>query len=263
MDTSLDGIRCVMLDLDGTCYLTSLSGEVTLIEGVLDFLQRCDERGIARFFLSNNSSRSVDEYVSKLAGVGIRVTPEEVMLSTHDAISWLKEQGATRVHLMGTDGCHSMLQDGGIDTRSNDPQFVVIGYHNALSYTDIAEAAVWMQKGIRCMGIHGDMNCPSVDGGLPDVGSFLAMFEAAIGVTPVKVCGKPHPSMIEWKMEELGLESDELCVIGDRLVTDIEMATRAGVRGVLVLSGEATREDLSSAPQNPDLVVGSVDELLK
>jgi NagD protein len=69
--------------------------------------------------------------------------------------------------------------------------------------------------------------------------------------------------MIEWKMEELGLESDELCVIGDRLVTDIEMATRAGVRGVLVLSGEATPEDLSSAPQNPDLVVGSVDELLK
>ncbi|PXF22293.1 MAG: hypothetical protein CXX71_03895 [Methanobacteriota archaeon] len=134
MDASLDGIRCVMLDLDGTCYLTSLSGEVTLIDGVLDFLQRCDERGIARFFLSNNSSRSVEEYVSKLAGVGISATQEDVMLSTHDAISWLKEQGATRVHLMGTDGCHSMLQDGGIGTRSDDPQFVVIGYHNALSY---------------------------------------------------------------------------------------------------------------------------------
>ena len=263
MDASLEGIRCVMLDLDGTCYLTSLSGEVTLIDGVLDFLQRCDERGIARFFLSNNSSRSVDEYVSKLAGVGIPVTPEEVMLSTHDAISWLKEQGATRVHLMGTDGCHSMLEDGGISTRSDDPQFVVIGYHNALSYTDIAEAAVWMQKGVPCMGIHGDMNCPSVDGGLPDVGSFLAMFEAAIGVTPVKVCGKPHPSMIEWKMDELDISMHEVVVVGDRLATDLELAARAGVKGVLVLSGEATLDDLEGAPQNPDLVVGSVDELLR
>ena len=252
-----------MLDLDGTCYLTSLSGEVTLIDGVLDFLQRCDERGIARFFLSNNSSRSVDEYVSKLADVGISATQEDVMLSTHDAISWLKEQGATRVHLMGTDGCHSMLEEGGIDTRSDDPQFVVIGYHNALSYSDIAEAAVWMQKGIPCMGIHGDMNCPSLDGPLPDVGSMLAMFEAAIGVTPVKVCGKPHPSMIEWKMNELDLEGHEVVCVGDRLVTDIELAARAGVRGVLVLSGEASREDLSSAPQNPDLVVGSGDELLR
>jgi len=252
-----------MLDLDGTCYLTSLSGEVTLIDGVLDFLQRCDERGIARFFLSNNSSRSVDEYVSKLAGVGISATQEDVMLSTHDAISWLKEQGATRVHLMGTDGCHSMLQDGGIDTRSDDPRFVVIGYHNALSYSNIAEAAVWMHKGVPCMGIHGDMNCPSLDGPLPDVGSMLAMFEAAIGATPVKVCGKPHPSMIEWKMNELDLEGHEVVCVGDRLVTDIELAARAGVRGVLVLSGEASREDLSSAPQNPDLVVGSVDELLR
>ena len=185
------------------------------------------------------------------------------MLSTHDAISWLKEQGATRVHLMGTDGCHSMLQDGGIDTRSDDPQFVVIGYHNALSYADIAEAAVWMHKGVPCMGIHGDMNCPSLDGPLPDVGSMLAMFEAAIGATPVKVCGKPHPSMIEWKMNELDLEGHEVVCVGDRLVTDIELAARAGVRGVLVLSGEASREDLSSAPQNPDLVVGSVDELLR
>ena len=253
-----------MLDLDGTCYLTSLSGEVTLIDGVLDFLQRCDERGIARFFLSNNSSRSVDEYVSKLAGVGISATQEDVMLSTHDAISWLKEQGATRVHLMGTDGCHSMLEEGGIDTRSDDPQFVVIGYHNALSYSDIAEAAVWMQKGIPCMGIHGDMNCPSIGGyGLPDVGSFLSMFESAIGVTPVKVCGKPAASMIEWKMEELGLMSGEVCVVGDRLVTDIELAERAGVRGVLVLSGEATADDARGAPQNPDLVVKSVDSLLR
>ncbi len=252
-----------MLDLDGTCYLTSVSGEVTLIDGVLDFLQRCDERGIARFFLSNNSSRSVDEYVSKLAGVGISATQEDVMLSTHDAISWLKEQGATRVHLMGTDGCHSMLQDGGIGTRSNDPQFVVIGYHNALSYSDIAEAAVWMHKGIPYMGIHGDMNCPSLDGPLPDVGSMLAMFEAAIGVTPVKVCGKPHPSMIEWKMEELRLMRGEVCVVGDRLVTDIELAERAGVRGVLVLSGEATADDARAAPQNPDLVVKSVDSLLR
>ncbi|PXF22292.1 MAG: HAD family hydrolase, partial [Methanobacteriota archaeon] len=51
--------------------------------------------------------------------------------------------------------------------------------------------------------------------------------------------------MIEWKMNELDLEGHEVACVGDRLVTDIELAARAGVRGVLVLSGEASREDLS------------------
>ena len=69
--------------------------------------------------------------------------------------------------------------------------------------------------------------------------------------------------MIIHKIEELGLQPSECVMVGDRLYTDMEMAARAGVKGVLVLSGEATREDLSSAPQNPELVVGSVDELLR
>ncbi len=51
-------------------------------------------------------------------------------------------------------------------------------------------------------------------------------------------------------------------MFGDRLYTDIEMANRAGVHAVLVLSGEATRDDLDNCPQKPGLVVESVDEIL-
>ena len=50
MGTALEGIKAVFLDLDGTIYL---GGE--LIAGALDFLDRCDEQGVKRFFLSNNS----------------------------------------------------------------------------------------------------------------------------------------------------------------------------------------------------------------
>ena len=67
--------------------------------------------------------------------------------------------------------------------------------------------------------------------------------------------------MILHKVEELGLAPEECAMVGDRLYTDMEMAERAGVHGVLVLSGEATRETLASAPQNPSLVVESVAEL--
>ena len=67
--------------------------------------------------------------------------------------------------------------------------------------------------------------------------------------------------MILHKVEALGLRPEQCAMIGDRLYTDMEMAEKAGVHGILVLSGEATMEDLESAPQSPSLVVGSVDEL--
>lgn len=89
----------------------------------------------------------------------------------------------------------------------------------------------------------------------------MALFEATTGVKPIHVCGKPNPGMILHKVEELGLRPDECAMVGDRLYTDMEMAERAGVQGVLVLSGEATIEDTESAPQNPPIVVNSVAEL--
>ena len=77
------------------------------------------------------------------------------------------------------------------------------------------------------------------------------------------VCGKPYAGMILHKVEALGLRPEQCAMIGDRLYTDMEMADRAGVHGVLVLSGEATMEELEAAPQAPSLVVGSVDELAR
>ena len=104
--------------------------------------------------------------------------------------------------------------------------------------------------------------CPSPDGGLPDVGAYLSLFEATCGVKANHICGKPNAGMIQHKIEDLGLKPSECAMVGDRLYTDIEMAERAGVVAVLVLSGEATIGDLESAPQTPDIVVNSVAELL-
>jgi ribonucleotide monophosphatase NagD (HAD superfamily) len=111
------------------------------------------------------------------------------------------------------------------------------------------------------------MVCPSPDGGLPDVGAYLAMLKVTTGVDPVHITGKPNAGMILHKIEALGLDPTKCAMVGDRLYTDIAMATRAGCVGVLVLSGEATREDVAALPkgaeQHPALIVNSVDELLR
>ena len=255
---SLDGIEAVFLDLDGTLYLGD-----ELIEGVPDFLTRLETAGIRRFFLSNNSSRSVEQYVEKLHGLSIHAKSEDVMLSTHDLLAWLGSKGVTQSYLVGTEGMRDMLEEAGVSTDSIEPQYVVLGYDTEITYEKLSTASVHLHRGVPMVASHPDTVCPSPDGGLPDTGAYMDLFEATTGVRPEHVCGKPNAGMILHKVKELGLQPQQCAMVGDRLYTDMEMAERAGVHGILVLSGEATKEDLEDAPQNPSLVVGSVDELIQ
>ncbi|MDP7043451.1 MAG: HAD-IIA family hydrolase [Candidatus Thalassarchaeaceae archaeon] len=256
MNKSLDGIKAVFLDLDGTIYLGN-----ELIPGAIDFLNRCDEREIKRFFLSNNSSKSVTEYLAKLHGLGIPAEANDVLLSTHDLISWLSKEDVSETFLVGTEGMRSMLEGASVNTQSEKPQYVVLGYDTEIDYEKLATASIHLHNGVPLVASHPDMVCPSPDGGLPDVGAYLALFKATTGVEPTHICGKPNAGMILHKIEELGLQPSECAMVGDRLYTDMEMAARADVVGVLVLSGEATLDDLETAPQTPDIVVDSVANL--
>ena len=262
MDAQLKEIDAVFLDLDGTIYL---GGE--LIEGALDFLARCDEKGVKRYFLSNNSSRSVKQYVRKLQAFGIPAEEEDVLLSTHDLLSWLSANNITKTWLIGTEGMREMLEEKGIETECEEPQYVVLGYDTEISYNKISQASIFMHAGVPLVASHPDMVCPSPDGGLPDVGAYLAMLKVTTGVDPEHISGKPNAGMILHKIEALGLDPARCAMVGDRLYTDLAMATRAGCVGVLVLSGEATMDDVNEleegAEQQPTVIVKSVDELLR
>ena len=258
MDESLDGIDAVFLDLDGTIYLGG-----SLIEGASEFLDRLENRGIRRFFLSNNSSKSVGQYLEKLGGMGIDANEEEVLLSTHDLIAWLSNEGVSDTFLVGTEGMREMIEGAGVSTDSESPQYGVLGYDTEITYEKLSTASIHLHRGVPMVASHPDVVCPSPDGGLPDTGAYMDLFEATTGVRPEHVCGKPNAGMILHKVEELGLRPDQCAMVGDRLYTDMEMAERAGVHGVLVLSGEATMEELEAAPQSPSIVLGSVDELVR
>ena len=257
LDNSLGGIEAIFLDLDGTIYL---GGD--LIDGAVDFLGRLEASGIRRFFLSNNSSKSVGQYLEKLQSLGIPSTEEDILLSTHDLLSWLDGEGVTEAYLVGTEGMREMLEAVGVNTKSESPQYVVLGYDTEITYEKLSTASIHLHNGVPMVASHPDIVCPSPEGGLPDTGAYMDLFEATTGVRPVHVCGKPNAGMILHKVEELGLRPEQCAMVGDRLYTDMEMAERAGAHGILVLSGEATMADLAESPQNPSLVVDSVSSLL-
>jgi HAD superfamily hydrolase (TIGR01450 family) len=262
VDAGLSEIDAVFLDLDGTIYLGS-----ELIPGALDFLARCEAKGVKRYFLSNNSSRSVEQYIDKLQGFGIPATADDVLLSTHDLLAWLAAAGVTETYLVGTEGMRGMLQAAGVNTRSENPEFVVLGYDTEITYEKLSTASVHLHNGVPMVASHPDMVCPSPEGGLPDTGAYMALFEATTGVRCEHVCGKPEPGMILHRIQSLGLDPVRCAMVGDRLYTDMAMATRSGVVGVLVLSGEATQNDVDALPEGaeqiPAVIVDSVDYLLR
>ena len=258
LNNSLEGIECVFLDLDGTIYL---GGE--LIPGAIDFLNRLKMKNIRFFFLSNNSSKSVNQYLAKLNEMNIPAEVNDVILSTHDLITWLKKNDVSETYLVGTRGMQEMLESVNIKTRSENPEYVVLGYDTEINYEKLSTASFHLHRGVKLVASHPDMVCPSPFGGLPDNGAFMALLEATTGVLPTHICGKPNPGMILHKIEELGLKPQKCAMIGDRLYTDIEMAKRANVNGILVLSGEANEQDIEVSSQIPDLVVNSVNELAR
>ena len=61
-------IKHVALDMDGTIYMGS-----TLFPFTKDFLARLTRLGIGYSFLTNNPTRSIADYLKKLAKLGIEV----------------------------------------------------------------------------------------------------------------------------------------------------------------------------------------------
>jgi NagD protein len=96
---------------------------------------------------------------------------------------------------------------------------------------------------------------------LIDCGAICAALSSATGKAPEVVLGKPDPGMLWGIMERNKLLKDEVAVVGDRLSTDIEMARRAGVMGILVLTGDANVQDVKRHAPSPDLIVDNIQML--
>ena len=52
-----------------------------------------------------------------------------------------------------------------------------------------------------------------------------------------------------------GVSPAQMCMVGDRMHTDIRFANACGMRSMLVLSGETTEESMRRFPDRPDLVL--------
>jgi NagD protein len=263
MNKQLGNIRHVALDIDGTIY----SGG-TLFESTLPFLAVLRELGIGHTFLTNNSSKSAEDYLARLRQIGIVATPDQLYTSTQATIEHLRQHlpAVRRLFVLGTASMSRELEGAGFaltaDSATDEPDGVLAGFDTELTFSRLCRAAYWIKKGKPFVATHPDRVCPTDQPTvLVDCGAICAALEQAAGRGPDVVLGKPDPGMLRGILSRHALAPRQLTMVGDRLYTDMAMAHRAGALGVLVLTGETTAAQGASHSPAPGLVVSGLAEL--
>lgn len=255
--SKLDKIRVFMLDMDGTIYL----GE-HLFPCTPPFLEYLKKTGRRAVYLTNNSSRSRDKYVRRLAGFGIDAPPEDIFTSGEATTLWLSERAPNaKIYLAGTPSLEEEFRNAGFTLTDKDPEYFVLGFDQTLTYEKLTLICNLVRSGIPYIATHPDFNCPVEGGFIPDIGAMMAFIEASTGRRPDIVIGKPNRTIAEMAMRKYNVSADEIAMVGDRLYTDIALGGNAGITSILVYSGETTREDYAASDIHADYTFEDLAEL--
>lgn len=244
-------------DLDGTIYL----GE-KLFKAVPELIELLRNKHIPFFFLSNNSSLSTAAYLEKLNKFNLKITEDNLILSQHPTLDYLKKKKYKKIFLLGTKSLKEEFEHEGFEQTEKDPQIIVLAFDKEFTYERLAKATQFLlKKDFPYIATHLDNRCPTENGYIPDAGGIAALLYKAVERMP-RVFGKPNKEMLLFKLNQLGISPKDAILFGDRLYTDIKMGRNAGITTCCVLSGETTLDMIKSSEDKPDFIINGVWELL-
>ena len=258
----ISDMQLYLFDMDGTLYLGD-----RLFTFTKELLETLKNKGKKYLFMTNNSSKSVEDYVKKLEKLGISATREDFMTSSQATAYYLHiHHEGQRLYVCGTESLKAELRREGftVTEKVEDTDCIVMGFDTELTFQKLHDVSYLLltRKNIPYIATNPDLVCPTEFGSVPDCGSVCAAVKNATGREPI-VIGKPAPLMPQLAMEKLGISKEQTCVIGDRIYTDIKSGLNAGAMGILVLSGETTKEILAESPDKPHLVLQDAGEILQ
>ena len=255
----LADVRCFLLDMDGTFYLGD-----RLIEGSLEFLQALERTGRDAWFLTNNSSKSAEVYVQKLTAMGVKPPfCHQVMTSGHAAAHEILQRFPEgKGFLLGNEMLRGELTGMGLTFTDGEPDYVLVAFDTTLDYRKMCRVCDWIRAGKPYIATHPDFNCPTETGYMPDMGAIMAFIEASTGRKADVILGKPYAGIVREALLRTGRPLGEMAMVGDRLYTDVATGVNHGMKGILVLSGEATMDDVEKSDVKPDMIFGRLADMI-
>ncbi|KAG0569607.1 hypothetical protein KC19_6G102300 [Ceratodon purpureus] len=280
----IDSVETFIFDCDGVIW----KGD-SLIDGVPETLDLLRSMGKRLVFVTNNSTKSRKQYGKKFESLGLSVSEEEIFASSFAAAAYLKSikfPTDKKVYIIGEAGIQLELKQAGVNyiggpedgdkkidlapgqlmEHDHDVGAVVVGFDRYLNYYKLQYATLCIRENPGCMFIA--TNCDAVTH-LTDAqewaggGSMVGAIKGSTKKEPL-VVGKPSTFMMDYLASEFNIKTSQICMVGDRLDTDILFGQNGGCATLLVLSGVTTLETLQS-PENkiqPDFYTNKISDLL-
>ena len=252
-------IRGLILDMDGVLWLdTQAIGD---LPGIFAHIAR---RGLQVVLATNNATRTIEQYVEKVASFGVQLEPWQVVNSSQAAAGYLQQrypQGGG-VFVVGMPALVETLAQAGFPHRETEVLAVVGSMDRTVSYEKLKTATLLIRAGAHFVATNTDRTFPTPEGLAPGAGALLAALEAASDVTPV-VCGKPSPRMYEMAMQRMRLNAGQVLVVGDRAETDIAGAQELGCPCALVLSGVTSPAQAQAWQPAPEWIEADLEAVVR
>lgn len=232
------------------------------------------------FFVTNNSTKSREQYVEKCSKLGFNVTKDEIVGSSFVLASYLQQRGfQKKVYIVGSEGVGKELDHVGIkhigigpdpmvgspmdlvQSVQLDPEVgaVVVGFDGHISLPKILKAASYINSVPDCLFLatNTDECLPVIGTSLtyPGTGCMVQAVETVVG-RQAEVMGKPQPRMFEVIRAQHDLQPERTVMVGDRCNTDILLGANCGLQTMMVLTGVHKLEDVQqwADSKDPDLL---------
>jgi HAD superfamily hydrolase (TIGR01458 family) len=271
---ALRGVRGFVLDADGVLVLQSRP-----LPGSLEAVARLGELGIPFRVVTNFSQLHRETLADWFGKGGLRIDPERIITGTSATAAYTAEHHAGRpLFVLAAadavrefDGQRLVSADEADRLPRGSVAAVVIGdAGDDLSYGNMDVAFRLIHGGAELLAMHRNPWWLTPKGITLDAGGYVAALEFATGQR-ARVLGKPAPEV--FRQAVAGLRSDlgerppavSFVMVGDDPRADIAAAQRVGMRGILVLSGKTSQDDLATQPRRgrgPDGIAATLADVV-
>jgi HAD superfamily hydrolase (TIGR01450 family) len=230
-------------------------------------LAKARSAGITLAFVTNNAARPAAAVAAQLTELGVPAEPADVVTSAQAAareLVALVGRGAA-VFVVGGEGLQEALRERDlvpVSRLEDEPAAVVQGFSPDVGWRLLAAASYVLATGVPWVASNLDLTVPTAQGIAPGNGSLVNAVAAATNRRPDVVAGKPYRPLFDETVDRVGAERP--LVVGDRLDTDIEGASRCGAVSLLVMTGVTDLDALCAArgDQRPSYVARRLSGLL-
>lgn len=255
--------KCFLFDIDGTLAVGN-----TLYPGSKELLDYISSIGGKAYFITNNSTKSGQDYVDKFEkSFGLVTTENQFITSAYMTLEFLKKEYADKlIYVLGTNSFIEELRKAGLsvtETADEAVACVVVAYDSELSYEKLIQVSrLLCTKDLPFYGTNPDLRCPIDFGFIPDCGAICNMITATTDKEPIYL-GKPNKEVVQICLTQSGFTPEQTLVVGDRLYTDIACGINADVDTCVLFTGEAKPSDMNDTPYPADYAFDTVSELLQ